>query len=275
MSDSRRMTDFRKMTEKLSPYQGEPDVGDSLGRLISATNTKGNFLPIVLGRDESGSPLVADLDDVSHLAVHRTSSCLIGRLIENIIYSLAMHRSPKRLRILAIEDSQVELELFSELPLLLPAEEDHEDLLKWLISLIEERQRFFGIFGVTSLVGYDNLRMSGRVLDQSEPSDLCPHHHLLVIIPELYRVMEPGRTSDFNRVLHASRACGIHLVVASIELKKLLGGDTMDLFPAKIHLNSNNDMGLNYQTWTTSKRGTLATASPESIRDLVSKLAHL
>lgn len=170
-------------------------------------------LAIVIGRDVSGQPVVADLARMPHLLIAGTTGSGKSVFIAALATSLAMNNTPADLRIAMLDPKMVELVRFNGLPHLLGKVETQPDrmlgVLRWAISEMDRRYRLLEEARSRDLQTY-NRRM------QKTGQPTLPR--IVVIVDELADLMmtAPDQTEhSLIRLAQMARATGIHLVVAT------------------------------------------------------------
>jgi len=185
-------------------------------------------LPLFLGKDSSGDPLVKDLAAMPHLLIGGTTGSGKSVCLNTIIMSLLLTRTPDDLRLILIDPKMVELSVFKKLPhLLCPVVNDMrkaEAILAWLVDKMEDRYRLLSRAGVRNLaaynrVGRDKLIERFAPATPEEEAKIEVHlPHIVVIVDELADLMMVAAKeveSHVTRLSQKSRAVGIHLVMAT------------------------------------------------------------
>jgi DNA segregation ATPase FtsK/SpoIIIE, S-DNA-T family len=194
-------------------------------------------LPIALGKDVSGKPIVSDLTKMPHLLIAGTTGSGKSVCINSIIASILYSKSPKDLRLIMVDPKIVELKVFNTLPhMLIPVVTEPKKVpaaLKWLLSEMEQRYQIFAKVGVRNIVGFNHRRRTpGETppppeqpglagLDPSqddgiEVPDRLPY--IVAIIDELADLMmvAPAEVeTSIARLAQLARAAGIHLIIAT------------------------------------------------------------
>ncbi len=185
-------------------------------------------LPLYLGKDSSGQPLVKDLGIMPHLLIGGTTGSGKSVCLNAIIMSLLLTRTPDDLRMILIDPKMVELSVYQKLPhLLCPVVNDMrkaEAILGWLVDKMEERYRLLSTAGVRNLASYNRLGRQ-RIVEKFQPASpeeeakLQVHlPHIVVIVDELADLMMVAAKEvegHVTRLSQKSRAVGIHLVMAT------------------------------------------------------------
>jgi S-DNA-T family DNA segregation ATPase FtsK/SpoIIIE len=199
-------------------------------------------LPIVLGKNIFGDPVVADLAPMPHLLVAGTTGSGKSVGLNCMICSLLYRLNPKQCRMIMIDPKMLELSIYDGIPHLLspvvtePAKAIRA--LKWAVEQMEERYRMMATIGVRSLAsfnekvkvakgkgqrlgrrvqtGYD--ADSGHPVYEEEELDFEILPQIVVIVDELADLMmTAGKEVEFliQRLAQKARAAGIHLIMAT------------------------------------------------------------
>ena len=185
-------------------------------------------LPLFLGKDSSGEPLVKDLAGMPHLLIAGTTGSGKSVCLNSIIMSLLLTRTPDDLKLVLIDPKMVELSVFKRLPhLICPVVNDMrkaEAILGWLIDKMEERYRTLSTAGVRNIAAYNRLSRE-EILAKFHPA--APEQeariefhmpHICVVVDELADLMMVAAKeveTHVTRLSQKSRAVGIHLVMAT------------------------------------------------------------
>ncbi len=171
-------------------------------------------LSIALGRDVSGSPLIADLARMPHLLIAGSTGSGKSVCVTAMAACLAMNNAPEDLRMVMIDAKMVELLRFNGLPHLLGKVETNVErilgVLRWVVVEMEHRYRLLEASHSRDLEAYN------RKQSRKEGGAALPR--IVVIIDELADLMmsAPDQTEhNLVRLAQMARATGIHLVVAT------------------------------------------------------------
>jgi len=189
-------------------------------------------LPLALGKDITGQPIITDLDDMPHILIAGTTGSGKTVCVNSLILSLLFKLSPNDLKFLMVDPKMVELMPFNGLPhLLCPVVTDAKKAsvaLNWVVSEMEERYQLLAKAGVRNIEAYNaHLRQdSGGLSDEAkgestlaradEKQEKLPY--IVVIIDEFADLMNVARDQIENaitRLAQLSRAVGIHLMLAT------------------------------------------------------------
>jgi S-DNA-T family DNA segregation ATPase FtsK/SpoIIIE len=168
-------------------------------------------LTVALGRDVSGSPIVADLAKLPHLLIAGQTGSGKSVSINSVICSLLMSATPDEVRLILCDPKRVELAGFNNIPhLVVPVVTDHAKILNalyWAVGEMDRRYRLFARATARNIDAYNAAR--------SGP-DRVPY--IVLIIDELADLMMSAPIQvekAITRLAQLARATGIHLVVAT------------------------------------------------------------
>jgi DNA segregation ATPase FtsK/SpoIIIE, S-DNA-T family len=190
-------------------------------------------LPIALGRDVSGKPLISDLAKMPHLMIAGATGSGKSVCINSIVTSILYSKSPKDVRMIMVDPKVVELKVFNSLPhMFIPVVTEPKKVpaaLKWLLGEMEQRYQIFAKANVRNIVGYNSRKKGSKpeasqgTLSGLEPlgGDLeMPEHlpYIVAIIDELadLMILAPAEIeTSIARLAQLARAAGIHLIIAT------------------------------------------------------------
>lgn len=186
-------------------------------------------IPIFLGKDVSGKPMVVDLCKMPHLLIAGRTGTGKSVCLNTLILSMLMSRSPEQVKMLMIDPKMVELSPYMRIPHLMhPVITDMkkaEAVLGWAVDKMEERYDLLARCGVRHLDSYNKLGKA-NVLERlgidadSDEADLIPETmpYIVIIADEMAdMMMTSGKDVEgyIIRLAQKSRAVGIHLVLAT------------------------------------------------------------
>ncbi|MDR2117663.1 MAG: DNA translocase FtsK 4TM domain-containing protein [Planctomycetaceae bacterium] len=192
--------------------------------------TDKNNIPIYLGKDVSGQPMVIDLTKLPHLLIAGRTGTGKSVCLNSIIVSILMTRSPEQVRMLMIDPKMVELSPYKTIPHLIhPVVTDMrraEAILAWAVEKMEERYQLLASAGVRQIGEYnklseDELRSRMKMIDiPDEEWEEIPKSmpYLVIIADEMADLMMMAAKeveTHIIRLAQKSRAVGIHLVLAT------------------------------------------------------------
>jgi len=185
-------------------------------------------IPLLLGEDIAGYPLIADLAAMPHLLVAGTTGSGKSVCLNSIILSILFLQHPEKLKLLLIDPKMVEFSSFRDIPhLITPVVTDMKraaGILEWAVNKMDERYALLARAGVRNLDGYNRLNNEEkrRRLDPEGDASLddVPFYmpHMVIIVDELADLMMVASKeveSSIIRLSQKSRAVGIHLIVAT------------------------------------------------------------
>ena len=228
-------------------------------------------LPLILGKDISGAPIIVDLGRMPHLLIAGTTGSGKSVSINVLILSLLYRLSPDSCRLILIDPKMLELSVYEGIPhLLTPVVTEPKKAvvaLKWTVREMEERYRNMSRLGVRNIDGYnariEQARKSGEVLTrrvqtgfdpdtgqpitEEEPFDLEPLPQIVVVVDEMADLMlVAGKEIEtaVQRLSQMARAAGIHLIMATQRPSvDVITGTIKANFPTRIsfHVTSKID----------------------------------
>ena len=185
-------------------------------------------IPIYLGKDVSGKPMVVDLTSLPHLLIAGRTGTGKSVCLNSIIVSMLMTRRPDEVRMLMIDPKMVELSPYKKLPHLMhPVVTDMrkaEAILAWAVEKMEERYALLARAGVRHISVYNQLGHD-ELMDRLQPEDEEQRKNIPTSLPFIVIVADEmadlmltsGKEVEQHiiRLAQKSRAVGIHLVLAT------------------------------------------------------------
>jgi S-DNA-T family DNA segregation ATPase FtsK/SpoIIIE len=201
-------------------------------------------LPLALGQESGGAPMVTDLTQMPHLLIAGETGSGKSVCVNSLILSLVYRAQPKDVRLLLIDPKRVELSVYNGIPHLVDKvvvdPKDAARRLQRVVLHMEERYKLFAHVGARNLQSY-NRKMA---LEPPPEDALAPGVHrgplplLVVVIDELADLMLTAQGDVENaimRLAQMARAVGIHLIVATQRPSvDVLTGVIKANFPARI-----------------------------------------
>ena len=167
-------------------------------------------LSFAIGKDISGSPVVADLDKMPHLLVAGQTGSGKSVMINDVITSLLYRNSPADLKLILVDPKQVELKPYDDIPhLLTPVITEPEkciSALKWATAEMERRYKALADAGKRNITEYNAVKQ-----EEGMP-------YIVIVIDELADLMMMAARDVealIVRIAQKARAVGIHLVLAT------------------------------------------------------------
>ncbi|MDI9347115.1 MAG: DNA translocase FtsK 4TM domain-containing protein [Methylacidiphilales bacterium] len=177
------------------------------------------LLPLALGKDISGNPVVSDLAEMPHLLVAGTTGSGKSVGINGMLLSMLFKRSSSELRLILVDPKRIELGMYDGIPhLLTPVITDTGQVLsalRWCVMEMESRYKKMELYKVKSIKSY-NSKLKESPLENS--SDEEPLPYIVLVIDEFADMMhQVGKKAESYIVSLAqkARACGIHLILAT------------------------------------------------------------
>ncbi|WP_226933532.1 DNA translocase FtsK [Pseudogemmobacter faecipullorum] len=199
-------------------------------------------LPLALGKDIGGTPVVANLAKMPHLLIAGTTGSGKSVAINTMILSLLYKLTPEECRLIMIDPKMLELSVYDGIPhLLSPVVTDPKKAvvaLKWVVGEMEERYRKMSKMGVRNIEGYNGRvreamargEMFKRTIQtgfddetgdpvfETEEFAPQPFPYIVVIVDEMADLMMvAGKEIEacIQRLAQMARASGIHLIMAT------------------------------------------------------------
>lgn len=199
-------------------------------------------LPLILGKDIGGQPILADLAKMPHLLVAGTTGSGKSVAVNTMILSLLYRLPPEKCRFIMIDPKMLELSVYDNIPhLLSPVVTEPGKAvvaLKWTVAEMENRYRAMSKLGVRNIEGYNErlreARKKGETIMQKvqtgfdvetgaatyedRPMDLTELPFIVVVVDEFADLMlVAGKDVEnaIQRLAQMARAAGIHLIMAT------------------------------------------------------------
>jgi len=207
--------------------------------LISAPFEKSkSMLTLAMGKDISGTPMVADLGKMPHALVAGTTGSGKSVAINTMILSLLYKATPEQVRLIMIDPKMLELSVYEGIPhLLTPVVTDMKEAsnaLRWAVAEMERRYKLMSKMGVRNLAGFNQLiedatargetirdpmfQMINPLEEGEEYPTLSTLPSIVIVIDELADMMMiVGKKVEelIARLAQKARAAGIHLILAT------------------------------------------------------------
>ncbi len=199
-------------------------------------------IPIVLGKDISGNPVMADLARMPHLLVAGTTGSGKSVSINDMILSILFKFTPQDCKLIMIDPKMLELSVYDEIPhLLTPVVTDPKKAvfaLKWAVAEMENRYRQMSQLGVRNIDGFNKKlaeskensdllvrkiqtgfdQETGRPIFENQQLEFSPLPYIVIIVDEMADLMlVAGKDVEaaIQRLAQMARAAGIHLIMAT------------------------------------------------------------
>ena len=216
-------------------YLKELLLSDEFKRMTSG-------IPIVLGKDISGNPVMADLAKMPHLLVAGTTGSGKSVSINDMILSILFKFTPQDCKLIMIDPKMLELSVYDEIPhLLTPVVTDPKKAvfaLKWAVAEMENRYKQMSQLGVRNIDGFNKKiaeakensdllvrkiqtgfdQETGRPIFENQQLEFAPLPYIVIIVDEMADLMlVAGKDVEaaIQRLAQMARAAGIHLIMAT------------------------------------------------------------
>ena len=198
-----------------------------LRELMSSGHAEGMRLPMFLGKDSAGEPLVLDLAKMPHMLIAGTTGSGKSVCMNSIIMSWVYTKRPDELKLVLVDPKMVEMSQFADIPhLMAPVVTDMNQaagILEWTVNRMEERYELFRNTGVRDILGYNNLGEEAIFAKLNPPDDAAKARipkklpYMVFLIDELADLMLTNKEVETHivRIAQKARAVGIHLVLAT------------------------------------------------------------
>lgn len=182
-------------------------------------------IPVFLGKDVAGKPLMADLATLPHLLIAGRTGTGKSVCLNSIIASIIMTRSPKDVRMLMVDPKMVEMSQYREIPHLMhPVVTDMkkaEAILAWAVEKMEDRYRWLARAGVRHMKDYNKMDRATKIHRvKPQAGETMPETmpFIVIVVDEMADLMMTAPKdveSHIIRLAQKSRAVGIHLILAT------------------------------------------------------------
>lgn len=187
-------------------------------------------LPVVLGRDVVGKPLVADLAKMPHLLVAGATGMGKSVCMNAMICSILLFRSPDEVKFIMVDPKMVELAGYEDIPHLLtpPITEmtKAHAALEWACRTMDERYECLRLTGVRDIKSYNDLgedEIRFRLAKKEQKLEDLPGDpgarmpYIVVLVDEYADLMMVNKEVEKSivRLASKSRACGIHVILTT------------------------------------------------------------
>ena len=206
-------------------------------------------IPVVLGKDVTGKPMVMDLTKMPHVLIAGSTGSGKTVCINAIIASLLYHSGPEDLRFIMVDPKVVEMQMYNALPhMLIPVVTEAKKVpgaLKWLIAEMEHRYQIFAKTNVRNIAGFNAKLLKDKeeqAKAEAMDAEMSPEEraavsnmevprdddafeipkkklpYIVCIIDELADLMMVAPAdieTCIARIAQLARAAGIHLVLAT------------------------------------------------------------
>ena len=199
----------------------------AMKELIASGRDQGMILPMFMGKDANGEPLVMDLARMPHMLIAGTTGSGKSVCINSIIMSWLYMKRPDEVKLILVDPKMVELSQFENIPhLACPVITDMGRAaasLEWAVRKMEERYTLFQEAGVRNITSYNAMTpeekkeifdIQNEIEKAKVPDKL---HYIVFVIDELADLMLTNKEVEQSivRIAQKARAVGIHLILAT------------------------------------------------------------
>jgi S-DNA-T family DNA segregation ATPase FtsK/SpoIIIE len=188
-------------------------------------------LPIALGKDLEGKPVVADLAKMPHLLIAGATGSGKSVCVNTIITSLVYRHTPRTLRFLMVDPKMVELSVYNVLPHLrhkvITDNRDAAAVLKWAVMEMQQRYELLAANGCRNIQDFNRRVQTGATLRNPKRPDVAFEEltytggilpYIVVVIDELADLMMTVQgevETPLAMLAQKARAIGLHLILAT------------------------------------------------------------
>lgn len=188
-------------------------------------------LPIALGKDLEGRPVIADLAKMPHLLIAGATGSGKSVCVNTLITSLLYRHTPKTLRFLMVDPKMVELSVYNTIPHLrhkvVTDNRDAASVLKWAVLEMQDRYELLAANNARNLQDFNRKVTDGAPLKRPKTPNVAFEDleykdgvlpYIVVIIDELADLMMTVQgevETPLAMLAQKARAIGIHLILAT------------------------------------------------------------
>lgn len=212
-----------------------------------AFRSKKYTLPLALGKDTSGKPLIADLTSMPHLLIAGTTGSGKTVCVNSLICGLLYSCSPEDLKLVMVDPKMVELVVYNKIPhMLTPVVTDVKkaaQTLNWVVAEMDNRYKLLATVGVRNIQAFNSRPLNEedkKQVEEVQSENVIPARlpYIVIVIDELADLMVVAQDKvegAITRLAQLSRAVGIHLVLATQRPSvDVITGVIKANFPARI-----------------------------------------
>ncbi len=187
----------------------------------------GMQLPMFLGKDASGTPLIADLTKMPHMLIAGTTGSGKSVCMSTILMSFLYTKKPNELKLVLVDPKMVELSQFKDVPhLMCPVVTEMSkaaQILEWAVRKMDERYELLVEAGCVNIAAYNALSWD-ELKDRFKPADEVEEARIpkklpfmVFVIDELADLMMTNKEVEtaIIRLAQKARAVGMHLILAT------------------------------------------------------------
>jgi S-DNA-T family DNA segregation ATPase FtsK/SpoIIIE len=184
-------------------------------------------LPMCLGKDASGNPMIEDLARIPHVLIAGTTGSGKSVCINSIVMTILLTQRPDHVKLIMVDPKMVEMQDYKAIPhLMAPIIDDMskaESILEWATQKMDERYETMSEANVRHIKDYNKLtreeiieRFDART-DDDKAKLIFHMPYIVIIIDELADLMMTSKEVEGHivRIAQKARAVGIHLILAT------------------------------------------------------------
>ena len=194
------------------------DLLDLFGR------SEDKAIPLFLGKDVAGNPIVEDLARMPHLLIAGTTGSGKSVCINTILLSILMTRTPRQVQLILVDPKMVELQAYKQVPHLccdvVTNMKKAPAVLQWAVDEMENRYALLSAAGVNHIKNYN--RLGEQELKKRLQRDPVPERihlpYIVIVIDEFADLMNVAQNEveeSIQRLAQKSRAVGMHVILAT------------------------------------------------------------
>ena len=171
-------------------------------------------LTVALGKDIVGNPFITDIKKLPHLLIAGTTGSGKSVGINAMILSLLYRNDPDQLKLMLIDPKMLEFSMYNDIPhLITPVITEPGKAIAALANMVGEMERRYKLMAESRTKNIENYNEKVKKEGSAEPFP-----YIVIVIDELADLMMNGGKEvelSIARLAQKSRACGIHLIVAT------------------------------------------------------------
>jgi DNA segregation ATPase FtsK/SpoIIIE, S-DNA-T family len=181
-------------------------------------------IPLYLGKDVAGTPIVEDLARMPHLLIAGTTGSGKSVCINTILLSILMTRTPAQVKLILVDPKMVELQAYKRVPHLccdvVTNMKKAPSVLQWAVDEMENRYALLSVAGVNHIKNYNRLgqqELEKRMKREPDPERVYLPYIVIVIdeFADLMNVAQNEVEELIQRLAQKSRAVGMHVILAT------------------------------------------------------------
>jgi S-DNA-T family DNA segregation ATPase FtsK/SpoIIIE len=181
-------------------------------------------IPLFLGKDVAGSPIVEDLARMPHLLIAGTTGSGKSVCINTILLSILMSRTPQQVKLILVDPKMVELQAYKRVPHLccevVTNMKKAPGVLQWAVDEMENRYALLSAAGVNHIRNYNRLGQQEleKRMQRQVDADRLQLSYIVIVIDEFADLMNVAQNEVeelIQRLAQKSRAVGMHVILAT------------------------------------------------------------